>query len=143
MDDEEKTTSATSEENGTKEIITRESVKVAAERLKSDTEALKKLKRQKIEQDIKNYFHDAFVNKHGVIVWLISSVVWFFIAFGAFMYYNKKYTTELVRACYENEIKKELEIPMAKARDEADKIIQDAKKKAQKIIDTASTEISQ
>lgn len=120
--------------------ITQENVELVQQRAIEAAQEAKRLKKEKFKQDVKQYFHDAFVNKHGVIVWLISSVVWFFIAFGTFYHYTKLYTVDLVKTVYENELKKELEKPLIKANEEAAKIISDAKKKAQKIIDMAKTE---
>lgn len=120
--------------------ITKENVDLVQQRAIEATQEAKRLKKEKFKQDIEQYFHDAFVNKHGVIVWLISSIVWFFIAFGTFYRYTKLYTVELVKTAYENELKKELEKPLIKANEEAAKIISDAKKKAQKIIDMANAE---
>lgn len=102
---------------------------------------LKELKAKKRKQDIKNFFNEAFVNKHGVFVWLFSSVFWLLFCFVLFTRFTITYTEQIVQKCYENELKKELEAPILEANIEAEYILKEAREKAKKIINAAEAEI--
>lgn len=101
---------------------------------------LKELKAKKRKQDIKIFLNEAFVNKHGVFVWLFSSVFWLFFCFFIFTRFTITYTEQIVQKCYENELKKELEAPILEANIEAENILKEAREKAKKIINAAKAE---
>lgn len=101
---------------------------------------LKELKAKKRKQDLKNFFKEAFVNKHGVFVWIFSSVFWLLLCFLIFTKFTITYTEQIVQKCYEKELQKDLEEPLLQAHVEAEQIIKDARDKAKKIIETAKAE---
>lgn len=101
---------------------------------------LKELKAKKRKQDIKIFLNEAFVNKHGVFVWLFSSVFWLLFCFFIFTRFTITYTEQIVQKCYENELKKELEAPILEANIEAENILKEAREKAKKIINAAKAE---
>lgn len=101
---------------------------------------LKELKAKKRKQDFKNFLKDAFINKHGVFVWLFSSVFWLLFCFLLFTRFTITYTEQIVQKCYENELKKELEAPILEANIEAENILKEAREKAKKIINAAKAE---
>lgn len=104
---------------------------------------VKELKAQKRKQDFKNFLKEAFVNKHGVFVWLFCSIFWFLLAFGIFTRLIITYTEQIVQKCYEKELKKELEEPLIQANLEADRIRKEAREQAEKIINAAKAETSE